>query len=87
MRSRPGSAPTAEAYGPAGGGAVYGSPGSGSEMTSQRLALTYEAIYGQPESYIESDSARTGLWLIIALLLNVVCIRIELLLFQDLMGT
>jgi hypothetical protein len=50
------------------------------------LALTYEAIYGPSESYVESESSRTWLWFIFALLLNVVCIRIELLLFEDMMG-
>ena len=51
------------------------------------LALTYEAIYGPSESYVESETTRTWLWFIFALLLNVVCIRIELLLFKDMMET
>lgn len=55
--------------------------------TEQRLALTYGAIYGSTERYTESESTRTWLWLIFALLLNVVCFRIELLLLEDVMGS
>jgi hypothetical protein len=53
--------------------------------TARRLALTYEAIYGPSESYVEAESTRTWLWLIFALLLNMICIRIELLMFQDML--
>jgi hypothetical protein len=66
----------------------YVDPEEGDEddsTTEQRLALTYEEIYGPAERYAESESTRTWLWLIFALLLNVVCFRIEFLLFEDVM--
>jgi hypothetical protein len=51
----------------------------------RQLSLTYDSIYGQAETYIEADETRTWLWLIIALLINITCIHIELLIFQNLM--
>jgi hypothetical protein len=38
--------------------------------TARSLALTYEAIYGPSERYVEAENTRTWLWLIFALLLN-----------------
>lgn len=58
-----------------------------SQQQQQRLALMYEVIYGNPRQYVDSDAARTWLWLVFALLLNIFCIQLELLLFQDMMGT
>ncbi len=53
--------------------------------TEERLARTYAVIYGPTETYMEAEETRTWLWLCFALLINVVCIRIELLLFENLM--
>ena len=48
----------------------------------QQLNLLYETIYA-PVTVIESSLARAVLWLTLTLLANVVCITIELKLFQD----
>lgn len=54
-------------------------------LTEERLAQTYAVIYGPiTDRYLEGEEARTWMWLIGALLINVVCIRIELILFQSL---
>ena len=53
----------------------------------RQLALTYDAIYGPSNQYVQSDSTKTWFWLLLALCLNVICIKIELLMFQDMMET
>lgn len=50
--------------------------------TSQ-LYLLYETIYAPVTTMIESDVASAMLWLTFTLLANVICISIELTLFQD----
>lgn len=66
--------------------AVGGGDEESAELNTHRLALTYETIYGPSDTFIESENSRTMLWLIFALLLNMICIRIELLMFQEMMG-
>jgi hypothetical protein len=63
---------------------------SSSHFSSQNhtLQYVYYEIYNQRlEYYLESESARTWLWLIWAILLNIVIIKLELILFQDLIPT
>ena len=50
----------------------------------QVLSLVYYEIYSQPaELYIQSESTRTWMWLGLAILLNVIFIKVEMLLFED----
>ena len=50
----------------------------------QVLSLVYYEIYSQPaELYIQSESTRTWMWLCLAILLNVIFIKVEMLLFED----
>ena len=54
-------------------------------MTRRDLALTYEMIYGPLLRIIDAEETKTWMWLIIAVLINVVCIQLELTLFQSIM--
>lgn len=54
-------------------------------LQQRDLFLTYEMIYGPLLKYVEAEEAKTWMWLILALLINVVCIQIELSLFQSIM--
>jgi hypothetical protein len=50
---------------------------------AHQLSRLYDKIYGSLVVFVESDSARTLLWLAFAMLLNLICITIELELFQE----
>jgi hypothetical protein len=58
----------------------------GNSYSARRdLALTYDMIYGPLLRYVDAEETKTWMWLIIALFINVVCIQIELSLFQSIM--
>ena len=58
--------------------------GATANTPEQVLSLVYYEIYSQPaELYVQSESSRAWMWLCLAILLNVVFIKLELLLFQD----
>jgi hypothetical protein len=57
------------------------------QSTEEQLAQTYDVIYRPvTERYLEGEEARTWMWLIGALMINIVCIRIELILFDSLLS-
>lgn len=53
----------------------------------QQLALLYERIYGGPQAVVESEAARTVLGLTFAILINIICITVELQLLHEQRGT
>lgn len=62
-------------------------PINGQENTNRQLALTYEAIYGPPTNFVESESTKLWMLVMFALLLNVICIRLEILMFREMMAS
>lgn len=50
---------------------------------AHQLSRLYDVIYGSPGAMLASDSVKTLLWLTFAILLNLICITIELQLFQE----
>jgi hypothetical protein len=54
--------------------------------TEQELEQTYEVIYRpMTQNYMEGENSRSWMWLMSALLINIVCIRVELILFDSLL--
>jgi hypothetical protein len=53
---------------------------------AHQLSRLYDAIYGSLAAMVESDRTRTLLWLTFAMLLNLICITIEMQLFQEQIG-
>jgi hypothetical protein len=51
----------------------------------QDVALTYEMIYEPILKILNAEETRTWMWLSLALLINVACIQIEIMLFQGIM--
>jgi hypothetical protein len=49
------------------------------------IALTYELIYDPILSILNAEQTKTWMWLSAALLINVACIQIEIMLFQGIM--
>jgi hypothetical protein len=49
------------------------------------IALTYEMIYHPLLSVLNAEEVKTWMWLSVALLINVACIQIEIILFQGIM--
>jgi hypothetical protein len=49
------------------------------------LALTYEMIYHPILSVLNAEETKTWMWLSVALLINIACIQIEIMLFQGIM--